>query len=73
MDISDCSYLEIRNLTFDGRNIRNIDVIKAGGGSSGVHHLMIANNLIRGHGGTQQTCGILTKVTAWDCIFPAMS
>jgi hypothetical protein len=68
MDISDCSYLEIRNLTFDGRNIRNIDAIKAGGGSSGVHHVTIANNLIRGHGGTQQACGISTKVTAWDWV-----
>ncbi len=68
MDISDCSYVEIRNLTFDGRNIRNIDAIKAGGGSGGVHHLTIEGNLIRGHGGTQQTCGISTKVTAWDWI-----
>ena len=63
MDISDCSYLEIRNLTFDGRNVRNVDAIKAGGGSGGVHHVTIADNLIRGHGGTQQTCSISTKVT----------
>jgi hypothetical protein len=68
MDISDCSYLEVRNLTFDGRNVHNVDAIKAGGGSGGVHHVTIANNLIRGHGGNQQTCGISTKVTAWDWV-----
>ena len=68
MDISDCSHIEIRNLTFDGQNVRNIDAIKAAGGSGGVHHVTIADNLIFGHGGTQQTCGISTKVTAWDWV-----
>ena len=68
MDISDCSYLVIRDLVFDGRNIHDIDAIKASGGSGGVHHVTIEGNLIRGHGGTQQTCGISTKVTTWDWV-----
>ncbi len=69
INLTDCSYITIRDLHFDGRGIKYIDAIKAGGNPSrGVHHITIESNVIEGHGGHQQTVAISTKVTAWDWI-----
>lgn len=66
-DLTDASWIVIRNLTFDGRNLRHIDAIKAGGDNSkGVHHITIEGNTIINHGANQQTVAISTKVPCWD-------
>ncbi|MCJ8328418.1 MAG: hypothetical protein HRT89_12315 [Lentisphaeria bacterium] len=66
MDLTDCSWIIIKNLTFDGQNFP-VDAIKAGKDSSkGVHHITIDSNLIIRHGANQQIVGISSKVPAWD-------
>jgi len=66
-DLTDASWIVIRNITFDGRNLHNIDAIKAGGDASkGVHHITIEGNTIVNHGANQQTVAISTKVPCWD-------
>jgi len=68
-DLTDASWIVIRNLTFDGRNLHNIDAIKAGGDTSkGVHHITIESNTIVNHGANQQTVAISTKVPCWDWV-----
>ncbi|MDP6636234.1 MAG: hypothetical protein QGG42_15145 [Phycisphaerae bacterium] len=68
-DLTDASWIVIRNLTFDGRNLQNIDAIKAGGDTSkGVHHITIEGNTIVNHGANQQTVAISTKVPCWDWV-----
>jgi len=68
-DLTDASWIVIRNLTFDGRGLRHIDAIKAGGDASkGVHHVTIEGNTIVNHGANQQTVGISTKVPCWDWV-----
>lgn len=68
-DLTDASRIVIRNLTFDGRNLQNIDAIKAGGDTSkGVHHITIEGNTIVNHGANQQTVAISTKVPCWDWV-----
>ncbi len=65
VDITNCSYLEIKNLTVDGKSIGGIDGIKMG--SSGVcHHIVLENNLIQNYDSSQQQNGISTKVPVWD-------
>ena len=66
-DLTDASWIVIRNLTFDGRGLKHIDAIKAGGDTSkGVHHVTIEGNTIVNHGANQQTVAISTKVPCWD-------
>ena len=66
-DLTDASWIVIRNLTFDGGGLRHIDAIKAGGDTSrGVHHVTIEGNTIINHGANQQTVAISTKVPCWD-------
>lgn len=68
-DLTDSSWIVIRNLTFDGRNMRSIDAIKAGGDNSkGVHHVTVEGNTILNHGASQQTVAISTKVPCWDWV-----
>ncbi len=68
-DLTDASWIVIRNLTFDGRGLRHIDAIKAGGDTSkGVHHVTIEGNTIVNHGANQQTVAISTKVPCWDWV-----
>ena len=68
-DLTDASWIVIRDLTFDGLNLQNIDAIKAGGDSSkGVHHITIEGNTIVNHGANQQTVAISTKVPCWDWV-----
>ena len=68
LELSDCSHIVIRSLTFDGKGIA-VDAIKAKGSASrGVHHITITDCLITGHGAGQQIVGISTKVPAWNWI-----
>ncbi len=58
------SYIEIRNIVIDGRNLGG-DGVKAQGIS---HHIMLENLLIKGVGSDQQIVGINTKAPAWKWV-----
>lgn len=58
--IDDASYVVIRNLELDGRNV-DVDGVKAQGAS---HHITLEGLLIRNHGADQQSVGISTKASA---------
>lgn len=60
--IADASYVTIRNLDLDGRNL-DVDGVKAEGISD---HITLENLCIKNHGNNQQTVGISTKAPAWD-------
>lgn len=69
VELTDCSYLTLKRLSFDGRGLSGIDAIKAGGRSAaGVHHINIVENHIKDHCGSQQTVGISTKLPAWNWV-----
>jgi hypothetical protein len=65
VEIKDSSYVEIRNLKLDGRNISGIDGVN---GRGVTHHITIEGLTIIGHGAGQQTVGISTKGPAWDWV-----
>ena len=72
IDLENASYVTLRNLHFDGRNLPGIDAIKAGGDArSFTHHITIEGCAITGHDGgktSQQTVGINTKIVSWDWV-----
>ncbi len=65
IELRNVSYLEIRNLTLDGRNTPRVDAVKAQAVS---HHVTLENLEIVNHGTHQQTVGISTKAPAWDWV-----
>src|SRR5690242_20674389 len=73
VDITNCSYLVIRDFKIDGQNINYIDGVKAGGGGNQkAHHITLEYLLIVNNGGNiegdNQTVGISTKCAAWNWI-----
>lgn len=67
ISIVDSSYVTLRNLELDGRNLP-VDGVKCEGHANWAHHVTIENLTIRGHGNNQQTVGISTKCPAWDWV-----
>ena len=66
VDLSDCQWLVLRDLTFDGQG-KEVDAIKAGKETTrGCHHITIENNTIINHGADQQIVGISTKSPCSD-------
>jgi len=65
VELRDVSYLEIRNLTLDGRNIPGVDGVKS---QAATHHITLENLAILNHAGHQQTVGISTKAPAWNWV-----
>ncbi|HDK02628.1 MAG TPA: hypothetical protein ENG84_02085 [Gammaproteobacteria bacterium] len=65
VQIKDSSYVEIRDLKLDGRDIPGIDGVN---GRGVTHHITIEGLTIVGHGGDQQDVGISTKGPAWDWV-----
>jgi hypothetical protein len=69
VEILDSSYVVLKNLVIDSRNIPGADGVKAlASGHSAPHHIVLDGNLIIGAGATQQTDGISTKVTTWNWV-----
>lgn len=61
IDLTDCRWLVLRDLHFDGQG-KPVDAVKAGKDSTrGCHHVTIENNTIVNHGANQQIVGISTK------------
>ncbi len=68
MDLTDCQWLVVRDLTFDGQG-KEVDAIKAGKDSKrGCHHIAILGNTILNHGANQQIVGISTKSPCSDWV-----
>ncbi len=68
VQLTDASFIVIRNLTLDGRGLE-VAGIKAGDDTSlGVHHITIEGNVIIGHGSGQMTVGIAAHVPTWNWI-----
>jgi hypothetical protein len=71
VNITDCSFLVIKDFKIDGQNINYIDGVKAGGGEAHwAHHITLENLTIVNNGGNiigdNQTVGISTKCPAWN-------
>jgi hypothetical protein len=62
--IANASFIVIRNLDLDGRNLP-VDGVKAQGPS---HDITVESLMIRNHGHDQQNVGISTKAPAWNWV-----
>lgn len=70
VNLTDCSYIVLKNFKIDGQNINYIDGVKAGGGANHfAHHITVEGLTIVNNGGNiegdNQTVGISTKCAAW--------
>src|SRR6516165_7896841 len=64
VSIVNASYVALRNLVLDGRDVP-VDAVKAEGHSQFAHHITIEGLRIIGHGSDQSIVGISTKCPAW--------
>ena len=67
VSIINSSYITIRNLDLDGRNLP-VDGVKCEGHADWAHHITLDGLHVRGHGNNQQTVGISTKCPAWGWV-----
>lgn len=69
IEIVDSSWVVLRNLRIDGRDIDDVFAVSAKDSSSNiVHHITVEGCTIVGHGGNQQTVGISTKTPTWGWV-----
>jgi hypothetical protein len=68
VEITNCSYLAIKNLTIDSKGILGVFGISAKGTGNITHHILIENNLLIGQNGNQMTDGVSTKTPTWGWI-----
>ena len=70
VNITNCSYLVIKDFKINGQNIDYVFGVSAGGGATHwAHHITLENLYIINNGGTandNQTDGISTKCAAWN-------
>ncbi len=67
VEISNCSYLAIENLTVNSQSIDGVFGISAHNGLSNItHDILIQNNILIGQDGSQETDGISTKTPTWN-------
>jgi hypothetical protein len=67
VSIINSSYVTIRNVDLEGRNLR-VDGVKCEGHADWAHHITLDGLRIRGHGNNQQTVAISTKCPAWGWV-----
>jgi hypothetical protein len=69
ISLSNTAHVQISDIVLDGRNL-DADGIKAEGGKqcSSVHHIVLENLLIVGHGLNQQVVAISSLCPAWDWV-----
>jgi hypothetical protein len=69
VEITNSSYLVVKNLTIDSLGFAGTHGISAKGGLANVtHHIVIDGNRVVGADGSQQTDGISTKTPTWGWI-----
>ncbi len=67
VSIINSSYIIIRNLDLDGRNLP-VDGVKCEGHADWAHHITLDGLRVHSHGNNQQTVGISTKCPAWGWV-----
>ena len=67
VSIINSSYVTIRNVDLEGRNLR-VDGVKCEGHADWAHHITLDGLRVRGHGNNQQTVAISTKCPAWGWV-----
>jgi hypothetical protein len=69
ISLSNTAHVQIRDIVLDGRNLE-VDAVKADGSKqcSSVHHIVLENLLIVGHGLNQQVVGISSLCPAWGWV-----
>ena len=67
VSIINSSYVTIRNVDLEGRNLR-VNGVKCEGHADWAHHITLDGLRIRGHGNNQQTVAISTKCPAWGWV-----
>ncbi|MBM3341088.1 MAG: hypothetical protein FJY56_03100 [Betaproteobacteria bacterium] len=69
ISLSNTAHVHIRHLILDGRNL-DTDAVKAEGRRDcvSVHHMVLEDLLIIGHGAHQQLIGISSKCLAWNWV-----
>jgi len=69
IEITDASFIVIKNLTVDGQGLPGVFGVSAKGGEANdVHHITIEGCRFVGHGASQQTVAISTKAPTWSWI-----
>ncbi len=67
VDLTDCRYIAVKNLTLDGRGtVAAFGVCAKGGNASVSHDILIEGLTIKNYDGGQQITAISTKCTAWN-------
>ena len=66
VELVDASYLALEHLVIDGGGVAGAFGISAKAGA--VHHIRVEACELRGHGATQQTVAISTKVATWGWV-----
>ncbi|WP_255398912.1 hypothetical protein [Nitrosovibrio sp. Nv6] len=67
VSIVNSSYIAIRNLDIDGRQL-TVDGVKCEGHADWAHHITLDGLRVYGHGNDQQTVAISTKCPAWGWV-----
>jgi hypothetical protein len=69
ISLSNTAHVHIRGLVLDGRNLE-VDAVKAEGSRrcSHVHHIVLQDLFIIGHGADQQVVGISSMCPAWNWV-----
>lgn len=67
ISILNSSYVTIRALDLDGRNVP-VDAVKCEGHADWAHHITLEGLRVRGHGHNIQIAGISTKCPAWGWV-----
>jgi uncharacterized protein (TIGR03382 family) len=69
VELKSSSYVAVKNLTLDGKNLDGVFAVSAKDNLSNlVHHIAIEGTTIINHGASQQTVGISTKTPTWGWI-----
>jgi hypothetical protein len=67
VSLSNARFIAIRHLELDGQG-RAVDAVKAESPATSVHHVLLEDLHIFGHGADQQVVGISTKCPAWNWV-----
>jgi hypothetical protein len=66
VEIKNCTYVAIKNLTVDSRGLAGVTGISAKDGMTNLtHDILLDGNTLIGQGGSQQTDAISTKTPTW--------
>ena len=68
VEITNSSYVALRNVTVDSKGLPGIFGVSCAGASNVSHHILLEGNTFIGQHGSQQTVAISTKATTWGWV-----